>query len=461
LRVEAIRRRATVTLNGPGQAMSEAIERLFERIEGKRDDLVALTQSLVRLPTINPPGEAYAPCAELIGERLRARGFTVEYLRAEGAVGDSDRYPRANVVCRVEAGRPGETVHFNSHTDVVEAGQGWSFDPFGADVAEGRIYGRGACDMKGGLAASMVACEAVLEEGLLEQGALEISGTVDEESGGYGGVAWLAERGYFSPPRVHHVIMPEPLNPDRVCIGHRGVWWAEVETLGRIAHGSMPFLGVSAIRNMGLFLAALEREIFPALDTRETRMPVVPDGARKSTLNLNSLHGGQAEGFDGWPSACVADSARVVLDRRYLIEESVEEVRAEIVAVLERLRSARPDFLYRLRELWSVSPTLTDADAPVVRALGEEIRRVLGREAVHVASPGTYDQKHVARIGRLHDCVAYGPGILELAHQPDEWVGIDDMLASAKIMAAAALRLTAGGKQRSVLETASAGRGQF
>ena len=87
---------------------------------------------------------------------------------------------------------------------------------------------------------------------------------------------------------------------------------------------------------------------------------------------------------------------------------------------------------------------MTDPDAPVVQALDRAIETVLGAPARHVASPGTYDQKHVARIGHLQDCVAYGPGILELAHQPDEYIAIDDMVASAKIMAAAAIDLLNG-----------------
>ncbi len=420
---------------GPG-------ERLFRRIDDKRSELVDLARDLVRLPTVNPPGEAYADCARLIGERLRARGFEIQYIRADGAVGDSDRYPRTNVVARV-VGRPGgPCVHFNGHIDVVEAGHGWTVDPFAGVVRDGRLYGRGSCDMKGGLAASIIAVEAILELGL-PFGALEISGTVDEESGGHGGVAHLAAHGFFSAPRVDHVIIPEPLNPDRVCLGHRGVWWAEIETRGRIAHGSMPFLGVSAIRHMGLVLDRLERQLLPALERRTTRMPVVPDGARQSTLNINSVHGGQPEGFDGLPSPCVADSCRIVIDRRFLIEEPFEQVRGEVVALLDALAAERPDFAYGLRDMMTVHPTMTQPDAPVVQALDAAIARILGRPAVHVASPGTYDQKHIARIGHLHDCVAYGPGILELAHQPDEWVGIDDMVASAKVMAAAALALAA------------------
>jgi succinyl-diaminopimelate desuccinylase len=416
---------------------------LFQRIDDRSDEVADLTAALIRIPTINPPGDAYEPCARFLGERLAARGFTVEYLRAEGAVGDSDRYPRLNMVARIEGEGPGPCVHFNSHIDVVAPGEGWTVDPFAGGVRDGRVYGRGACDMKGGLAASIVAVEAILDQGIRFPGAIEISGTVDEESGGYAGVAWLAERGYFSPPRVDHVIIPEPLYKDAVCLGHRGVWWSEVEVQGRIAHGSMPFLGVSAIRGMGAFLAKVEAELYPRLAQRRTRMPVIPDQARQSTLNFNSLHGGSPEqgDDDGFPSALVADRCRLVLDRRYLLEESEDEVKQEVVDLLDALKAEQPDFDYALRDLWSVPPTLTEPDAPVVRALDRAIEAVLGAPARHVASPGTYDQKHIARVGHLHDCVAYGPGILELAHQPDEYIEIDDMVASAKIMAAAALDL--------------------
>ena len=421
-----------------------ALEGLLTRIEGRRDELVVLTQDLIRFPTINPPGEAYRPCAEYLGERLRARGFAVTYVRAEGAPGDTDLYPRINVIARREGARPGPCVHFNSHIDVVEPGQGWTVDPFAAVVRDGRVYGRGACDMKGGLAASVIAVEALLDQGLDLPGAIEISGTVDEESGGYGGVAYLAERGWFSKPRVDHVIIPEPLNVDRVCIGHRGVWWAEIETKGRIAHGSMPFLGDSAIRHMSAVLGRIEDRLYPALARRHSDMPVVPEGAKQSTLNINSLHGGQAEGFEGLPSPLVADSCRMIIDRRFLIEESLEDVRGEVAEILEGLKAERAGFDYVLRELFSVAPSMADRDGPVATAAARAVRRVLGKEAQFVCSPGTYDQKHVDRIGRLRDCIAYGPGVLDLAHQPDEWVGIDDMVAAAKVMALAAHSLLTG-----------------
>jgi succinyl-diaminopimelate desuccinylase len=413
-------------------------DRLAAEIDARRDDLVALTQALVRIPTVNPPGRDYRTICDFLDARLAASGFACTLIRATGAPGDSDRWPRWNILARREGSRPGETVHFNSHIDVVEAGHGWTMDPFGGEVRDGRVYGRGTCDMKGGLAASIVAAEAFLAVCPDFAGAVEISGTADEESGGYGGVAYLAEKGWFSPDRVQHVIIPEPLNKDRICLGHRGVWWAEIETHGRIAHGSMPFLGDSAIRHMGAVLEEMERSLYPLLAGKRTAMPVVPEGARQSTLNVNSIHGGEPEpeeGFTGFPSPCVADRCRIVIDRRFLIEEDLAEVKAEVRGMLEGIRARRPKFSYEIRDLHEVVPTMTDRAAPVVRTVAAAIERVLDRAPDYVVSPGTYDQKHIDRIGRLKNCIAYGPGVLDLAHQPDEWVGIGDMADAAKVMA--------------------------
>ena len=337
-------------------------------------------------------------------------------------------------------------MHFNSHTDVVSVGEGWTRDPFGGEVDGDRIYGRGSCDMKGGLAASIIAAEAFIAACPDYRGAIEISGTADEETGGFGGVAYLAENGWFDPARVQHVIIPEPLNKDRICIGHRGVWWAEIETKGRIAHGSMPFLGDCAVRHMTAVLQEMEDSLFPALAERRTAMPVVPEGARQSTLNINAIHGGlpeQEEGYTGLPSACVPDRCVITIDRRFLAEEELAEVKGEITALLDRLAAHRPDFSYEVRDLFEVHPVMADRDAPVVTTVSAAIREVMGIDPDYVVSPGTYDQKHIDRIGRLRNCIAYGPGILELAHQPDEWIGITDMKESAAVMALSLAELQA------------------
>lgn len=410
---------------------------IVEAIRSREDELVSLTQDLVRIPTVNPPGDGYIEICDYLENRFKKRSFSVERVRAIGARGDSDRYPRWNIIARHEGARSGECVHFNSHTDVVATGSGWTVDPFQALVKDRRIYGRGTCDMKGGMAASIIAAETFIDLYPGYAGAVEISGTCDEESGGFGGVAYLAEHGWFNPDRVQHVIIPEPLNKDRICLGHRGVWWAELETFGHIAHGSMPFQGDCAIRHMNAVLQLFEDKLFPLLASKHTTMPIVPEGAKQSTMNINSIHGGLDEpesDYTGLPAALVPDSCRLVLDRRFLIEENLPDVESEVRNLLEELKSVRPNFEFELNTLFSVLPTMTDQQAPVVKAVHNAVASHLGKNPDYVISPGTYDQKHIDRIGRLHNCIAYGPGILDLAHQPDEYIDIDDMLDSAIVM---------------------------
>lgn len=420
---------------------------LLARIDSKRDELIALTQDLIKIPTLNPPGEFYRDICDYLDRRLSARGFETKLIRAYDTPGDSEKYPRWNIIARYNGGSAGECVHFNSHIDVVTVGQGWTMDPFGGELRDGKIYGRGSCDMKGGLATSIIAAEAFLELYPDFNGAIEISGTADEETGGFGGVAYLSEKGYFSPERVQHVIIPEPLHKDRVCLGHRGVFWAEIETHGRIAHGSMPFLGDCAVRHMGAVLTEMEASLYPALARKKTDMPVIPEGAKQSTMNINSLHGGQAEpepGFTGLPSPVVPDNCKMIVDRRFLLEENIADVEAELRGVLEKVKSEREDFRYDFTPIHSVIPTMTAKDAPVVTTVSAAIEAVMAKKAEYVVSPGTYDQKHIDRIGRMKNCIAYGPGILDLAHQPDEYIEVADMLDSAKVMGLALAELLTG-----------------
>ncbi|HZR22769.1 MAG TPA: M20/M25/M40 family metallo-hydrolase [Vicinamibacterales bacterium] len=224
-----------------------------------------------------------------------------------------------------------------------------------------------------------------------------------------------------------------------MCVGHRGVYWFELTTRGRIAHGSMPFLGVSAIDGMNEVLAAIRRELEPSLARRVTAMPVVPDRARYATINVNAIEGGQP--IDGVQTPCVADRCRAVFDRRFLIEEGFVRAKDEIETLVKRAIATIPGIEYELRDLMIVEPVMTPTSSPVVTMLDGAIERVLGARATLVASPGTYDHKHVARIAGIPHCVAYGPGELELAHQPDESCHIDDLLNATKVMALATLDL--------------------
>jgi succinyl-diaminopimelate desuccinylase len=210
-----------------------------------------------------------------------------------------------------------------------------------------------------------------------------------------------------------------------------------------MAHGSMPFLGDCAVRHMHAVVERFERDLYPKLAARRTDMLVVPSGARHSTLNINSIHGGLAE-TAGYPAPLVPDSCRMVIDRRLLIEESMGSVKGEVRELLDQLADERAGFRYSIRDIFEVRPTMADRNGPVARSTAAAIRRVIGRAPEFVCSPGTYDQKHIDRVGKLRDCIAYGPGILDLAHQPDEYVVIEDLVNSAKVMALAARSLLCG-----------------
>ena len=415
------------------------IEKISAAVDAHAEEIVAFAADLIRIPTVNPPGEEYDTCARFIGERLRACDFEVHYVTADSRPEHTRAHPRVNVIGRRAGAHPHPLVHLNGHFDVVPAGAGWTVDPFGGLVRDGRIYGRGSCDMKAGIAAAVYAAEILRRAGIPLPGTIEVSGTVDEESGGMAGVHYLAEHHWLAQDKTDFVIIPEPLDVDRVCIGHRGVYWFEVEARGRIGHGSMPFLGASAIEGMGQFLHLVEQQLKPQLRARTTGVPVVPPGARHATINTNGIEGGQP--VDGVQTPCVADHCRAVFDRRFLIEEGLDATRDEIAALVETARRLVPGIRFEVHDRLIVHPTRTPDDSPIIPALTGAIRAVLGRQATLVASPGTYDHKHVAKVAGVPHCVAYGPGELVQAHQPDEYCAVNDLVAATKVIAIASLEL--------------------
>ena len=400
-------------------------------------EMIEFLQGLARIPTINPPGAEYVAGAEFIGGKLRDFGYTVQYVTADDRPEHTAQHPRVNVMGCLGDAAP--VLHFNGHFDVVPAGAGWTVDPFGALIRDGKLYGRGTCDMKAGIAASIYGIEAIRRAGVRLHGTVEQSGTVDEESGGFAGVACLARRGLIHKDRTNFVIITEPSNVDRICIGHRGVYWFKVVQHGRIGHGSMPHLGVSAADHLGDVIHEITHGLKPLLAGRKTAMPVEPPGSRYASININSVFGGQPEG--GTQTPCVVDRAGAIFDRRFLVEERLEDVRGEVRALLDELVAANPEARYSIEDLMIVHPTQTDPASALVGAVASSIESVLGRKPPLMASPGTYDQKHVTRIGLVKDCIAYGPGILDLAHQPDEYVLIEDLINSAKVMALSAMKL--------------------
>jgi succinyl-diaminopimelate desuccinylase len=419
--------------------LSRAERSVLDQVERLTDEMVEFTRALVRIPTVNPPGDCYAECAQLVADTLRAFDYDVQTLAAEGLPEHSLDHPRLNVIGRLSgaAHSPGSdqaVLHFNGHYDVVPSESGWTVDPFSAELRDGRIYGRGTCDQKAGIAASIYAVEAVRRAGIGLLSGIEQSATADEESGGFAGVAWLCDTAHLSTARQRHVVITEPLDPERVCIGHRGVYWFELTTLGRVGHGSMPGLAVNAAEQMARAIQVFETELKPRLARRVSRAPVEPPAARRPSLNLNAIQAGQP--FGGWQTPTVPDRCQAMFDRRFIHEERFEDVRAEIVELLDKHGLA-----YALRDVMRVDPLLGDERGRLAQATAGAIRDALGLEPSFISSPGTYDQKHVVRRAGIDECIAYGPGRLVLAHQPDEYVAVADLVAAAKVLALLTQRL--------------------
>ncbi|HVU70187.1 MAG TPA: ArgE/DapE family deacylase [Ktedonobacteraceae bacterium] len=416
------------------QAILRAAEELI-------DEAVDFLQQLIRVPTVNPPGAAYEECATLIGERLKKLGYAVEYIKLNPAeVAELAPYgeglPRVNVIGRLEGRQSAPLLHFNGHMDVVPPGSGWTSDPFSGDVRNARVYGRGASDMKGGLAAQIYAVEAIRRAGLRLLGSVEQSGTADEESTGNrnAGVGTLVERGYIAAGKTDYVVITEPLNVENICLGHRGALWGEITTYGRQAHGSTPVRGINALEHMADFIAAATRQLTPRLNQRRNEQQVVPPEASAASLAFTMIQGGS--NVNSVPDSCV-----VAFDRRLVTGERLDDARQELWQLLEQQARSVPEFRYAYKERYAAAPTWVSASTPLVSAFASAVTAVLGREPGYVCSPGTDDQRFVVQNAGIEQCIVYGPGEITQAHITDESLAISDLLASMQIMALATASL--------------------
>src|SRR3954447_7771921 len=325
--------------------------------------------------------------------------------------------PRPTVLGTLENG-PGQTVHLNGHYDVVPVGNDWTRNPFGGELDDGWIYGRGAADMKSGLAAQVIAVEALRRTGWA--GTIVQSAVPDEETVGVenAGMGFLVEQGKLDGADA--VIITEPFGPDGVGIGHKGAIWGEITLFGKQAHGSSPRLGVNAVEEMARYLARLDEDLRPRLDQRITDLGVTPPESIHSTLSFDTIHGGAATNI-------VPDRCTVTFNRRLLPGEDLEEARRELLAPLDGTK-----FAYR--ETYSTEPTLVSTDEPVVQAACRAVRR-LGLEPKILISAGSDDQRFVVHRAGITNSLVYGPGTTGLSHISDERISVEDLVLGTKGLA--------------------------
>jgi len=416
---------------------------------GTSDEMVSLLQELVRIDKVSPPGNNYPECEQVIRKTMQSLGCDARLVEVppehfEGImramrlpIPESGLLPRVNVFARKEGSRAGKVVHFTGHFDVVPPGEGWTVDSFGGVLRDDRVYGRGRTDQKSGIAASLFAIEAIRRAGLKLPGAVEQSATVDEEYVGDTGLGYLVERGHIGRGKQDYVVITECLDVDGICLGHRGALFFALRTTGRVGHGCMPHLAVNAVDKMVSVMGAIAAELRPKIESRISQQPIMPEGSRRSSITPIWIDGSARE----QPGATIAALCTSFWNRWFNPEESIDEVRKEIVDVLEILKKRDLDLSLEMVEHFSVEPVLVPADNELVKTCQEEIRSVLGRESHLLLSPGFDDQRFVVLNGKIDTCILHGPGVLSMAHAPDEYVPVDDLVNAAKIMALSTLDL--------------------
>jgi succinyl-diaminopimelate desuccinylase len=386
-------------------------------------ELVELTRDLIRIPSVVRPGEpgaTEAAVAAYVERWLRREGFEVEV--HEVAPG------RPNVLGWVgEANGP--SLLLEGHTDVVTEGNAaeWRYAPFGADLVEGRIYGRGSADMKSGLAAAMIAAAAIKRSGARLGGRLVVGALVDEE-GDMIGAKHLCTTALGRALTAAIICEPEQ---NELCLEQRGVVWARVTARGRMAHGAMPEAGVNPISALG----ALLREV-PALERQLRRLCRRSPHLRPPTVTPTIV---QAP-VQGVPQSNVIPSvAQATLDVRLTPGPDGDAVAKEIDVACQRAMDAVPGATVEWQAVNGFRlATRVERSEPLVRAMVRGVRQATGRAPRFGGVPGSTDGT-ILRMTLGIPIVTCGPGNRLIPHQVDEHVEVRELVDAAKIYVTSAL----------------------
>ncbi len=379
-----------------------------------RDEIIELTRELVRTPTINPPADTRR-CAEVILSRFKKDHIDAEIV--EGRKGAS------NVVATLPGKGKGKVLLLNGHIDVVPPGEDWTVDPFGAEIRDQKIYGRGTSDMKSGIASMMAAMIGLKRSGLPIYGEIIFTAVCDEETGSEFGTAYLLNKGIGK--NAAFAIVGEPTNL-RVELGNRGLRWVDITVKGKASHAGRPYLGINAISYGAKLVEAIHSIKFKSRNDAFD----VPE----PSLSVTMIHGGTKENI-------IPDRCDLVLDRRMIPGETSETVTAELKAAIDSVLRQEKD----IRIECKLRPNRWDAyliseTEPVVKALMAVLQEVTGKKPETGAKAGCTDGSHLFHIGGI-PAALFGPGNAGMSHKADEWVAIEDLALSTQVLVSAFNRL--------------------
>lgn len=406
-------------------------EALYEAVDDHEDEIVSTLQEFVRLDTENPPGRNYQEGASFLTTALTDRGYDVTNVdvpteRVADHYPDRTEHDRVNVLGRKSGETEGPDIHFTGHFDVVPAGEDWTYDPYDPIVEDGKIYGRGASDMKSGIVASLFAVDALEDAGVPIRGSISQSMTVDEETGGFTGLGYLVEEGYISRENTDYCVYTECFDSSRVCLGHRGVLKFHVTAHGHKAHGCMAHDGQNAVMAMNDYLTRIS-EYENELHERTTDQPVTPAESRTADISATMTEAGYSENV-------IPDRCRATFYRVLVPGETVKSARQEIHELVADSEAAT-GATFEYDEIMFAEPASVPEDCTVSTTYTERILDFY-EESEFVVSPGSDDQRFVVNDAGIEECIVYGPGLLEQAHVADEYVPVDELVTATKVMAA-------------------------
>jgi len=394
-----------------------------------QDELVALTRDLVRIPSVVKPGDPD-------GNEAAVAAFVERWLAKEGFAVDVQEVARCrpNVVAWLGEPRNGRSLLLEGHTDVVTEGDpaAWSRPAFGGDIDAGRIWGRGAADMKGGLAAAMIAAAAIKRSGAPVGGRLVVGALVDEEGD------MLGVRHFAGTPlgrALTAAIICEP-EQNELCLEQRGVVWARVTLRGRMAHGAMPEAGANPLAAAGTLVRHA-----PRLEQRLRRLCRRSRHLKPPTVTPTVVRGP----VDGLPQANVIPAtAEVVLDVRLTPGPDAQTITAEIDAVCRTVADAHRGVTVDWRPINGFrSATEVSRSEPLVRSMVAAVKTATGRRPVFGGVPGSTDGT-ILRETLGIPIVTCGPGHRLIPHQVDEYVEIQELVDAARIYTVSALKYLEG-----------------
>jgi acetylornithine deacetylase/succinyl-diaminopimelate desuccinylase family protein len=319
------------------------------------------------------------------------------------------------VVARLPGREKGKTLLLNGHIDVVPPGEGWTVDPFGAEIRDGRLYGRGTCDMKSGIASMMAAMIGLKRSGAAFHGEIVFMGASDEETGSEFGTLYLLKKGIGE--KADFGIVSEPTSL-RVELGNRGLRWIDITIRGKASHAGRPHLGVNAI-----FYGA---KLIEAIHSMKFRNRNDAFEIPEPSISVTQVHGGTKENI-------IPDRCELVLDRRMIPGETNETVLAELKEVADPILQTEKD----LRIEWKMRPVYWDPyliseSEPVAQATIDSAREVLGEKPAIGGKGACTDASYLFHLGKI-PTVLYGPGDETLSHKPDECVPIRNLLAGTEV----------------------------